>query len=202
MTPTSNSIPAHLLEPSAEEQRVQEGISGHDPDRAHARLVDRDLASLDYIQKIHPTAAQQICADFARVEAGRVTVRTALHQTREALGQLREKLAERGAVRSQIAAAKADLENARTTLDSPASLKMDGASLATMTAKVKHLPGEIAGLEKSVRPLTDEIEKLAKELKLEVPQAVRVFYTDACVRLVGTVQDPQFKSFCDQNLIL
>lgn len=198
---TSNTIPAHLLEPSAEEQRVQEGISGHDPDRARSRLINADLARLDYIRAIHPTAAQQICAEFARVEADRVSNRTALHQTREQLGLLREKLAERGSVRSQIAAAKGDLENARATLDSPESLKMDGASMATMTAKVTHLPGQIAALEKSVKPPTDAITQLAKELKIEVRQATKAFYTDAARREGSGYSDLAFKRAFEAGLM-
>jgi hypothetical protein len=111
------------------------------------------------------------------------------------------KLGERADLRQRIAATKTDLESAVATLASRESLTLDGATLATLTAKAQHLPAEIRDMQTGIGPLTDEIEKLAGALKVELPSTVQSFYQESATRYGSGFTDPGFKKLFDANLL-
>ena len=195
-------IGAHLFTPTADQVASACTSNGNDPDKARHAYVESGRTTFRRLRKLLPGAASVIATDFQRAEEFRLRALAALGKTTEQLNDLRQKLGERANLRQSIVATRAEFESAKATLDSPESLKLDGPTLALLGTKLRHLPGEIAGMEAGLKPLTDEIVKAAGALKVELPSIVQSLFAEANERQGSGFADQNFKRLFEAGQIL
>lgn len=194
-------VPEHLLEPTPERITALARETGGDLVRARHHGILEIRNHLRRLVDAGSRVAEQVLADFAEADAIRIEARDMAATASAQLTQLDTALRERGGLRKQIVETVADLEAASALLASPESLRLSEGQLVVASQKQKHLPAEIEALKTKEGPLTERIQHLAGELRLDLAEFLRVTYGRAARFERGSFIDRQWKELFEQGYL-